>query len=379
VANVASGKKDDGDIFGSVAAGYENFGVIQESEMPYNPNRVYDFNAVTITPEMYAEGTSLLQNGLHLEGQFVVPLGEAGATQEQFDALLDYVARGIPVAVGRSHSLAAVGYKYDSTWDGGGYLIFKNSYGPTSDENGYKRESFASVMSTVNDAYVYEQPYKLDWTPPEEIAAYWRLDDGSGTTAADSGSAKHTGVLKGGPTWTTGMRGGALMLDGKGDYVDCGDLRDLPAGRAARSICAWAKTDTIASGWRWIVAYGTGGQGQAMFLGLNGNVLFGGGYSDDLQWNGLWSPGVWHHVCLTYDGTTARLYADGQQVTSSLKTWNLVLNRVCLGRQVNDAAEFWDGAIDDVRIYRRALPQTDVKSVMDGKPVPDPASIVVTP
>ena len=207
VANVAAGKTDDGDIFGSVAAGYENFGVIREDDMPYHPDRVYDFNAVTITPLLYAEGLSLLQNGLRLQGHFVVPLGEPGATQEQFDTILSYLARGIPVAVGRSHSLAAVGYKYDPSWDGGGYLIFKNSYGPASDEDGYKRESFASVKSTVNDAYVYEQPYKVDWTPPEEIAAHWKLDDGSGTTVADSGNGAHAGGLQGGPAWTLGMRG----------------------------------------------------------------------------------------------------------------------------------------------------------------------------
>jgi len=379
VANVAVGKTDDGDYFSSAAAGYENFGIIPEGEMVYNPNRVYDFNGVTITPQMYAEGLSLLQNGLRLQGHFVVPLGEAGASQEQFDAILSYLAKGIPVAIGRGHSMAAVGYKYDSTQDGGGYLIFKNSYGPTSDENGYKQESFASVKSTVNDAYVYEQPSKADWTPPGEIAAYWKLDEGLGTTAADASGNGHGGVLKGGPTWTTGMRGGALTLDGKDDYVDLGDPQDLPSGRAARSMCAWAKTDTAAGGWRWIVAYGTGGQGQAMFLGANGNSLFGGGYADDLQWANFWTPGVWQHVCLTYDGITARLYANGQQVVSSPKTWNLVLNRVHIGRQVNNAAEFWDGAVDDVRIYRRALPPSDVKAILDGKPVPDSSSMTVTP
>ena len=379
VANVAAGKTDDGDYFSSAAAGYENFGIIMENEIIYNPNRVYDFNAVTITPQMYAEGLTLLQNGLRLQGHFVVPLGEAGAAQEQFDAILSHIAKGIPVAIGRAHSMVAVGYKYDQTQEGGGYLIFKNSYGPTSDENGYKRESFASVKSTVNDAYVFEQPYKLDWTPPPEIAAHWKLDEVSGTTAADASGSGHNGVLKGGPTWTTGMRGGALSFDGQDDFVDLGDPQDLPCGRAARSICAWAKTNTASGGWRWIVAYGTGGQGQARVIGANGSSLFGGGYSDDLQLTNLWSPGVWHHICLTYDGTTAKLYADGQQAASGLKTWNLVLNRAHIGRQVNDAAEFWDGAIDDVRIYRRALPQTDIKAIMDGKPVPDSAGIVVTP
>ena len=384
VANVAVGKTDAAYDFSVVAAGYDNFGIIRESGMVYHLKPI-DFNAVTITPQMYDEGMLLLQNGLRLQGHFLVPRGEEGATQEQFDSILSYLARGIPVAMGFSlhdlsttgfHSMPAVGYKYDPTWDGGGYLIFKDSNGPAYP---YLRQSFTRVQGTVIEAYVYEQPYKVDWTPPGEVVAHWKLDDAAGTTVADATGTGHTGVLKWGPTWTTGMRGGALTLDGKDDYVDLGDPRDLPSGRAARSICAWAKTDTTAGGQRWIVAYGTAGQGQAMFLGANGSSLVGGGYTDDLQWNGFWSPGVWQHVCLTYDGTTAKLYANGQQIASSPKTWDLVLNRVHIGRQVNDAAEFWDGAVDDIRIYRRALPQSDVKAIMDGKPVPDSAGIAVTP
>jgi hypothetical protein len=379
VANVAAGQTDDGDFFSALAAGYDNFGILAENRMPYNPSRVYDFSAATVTPEMYAEGTALLQNGLRLEGHFVVPPGEPGATQEQFGAILSCLARGIPVAIGRVHSMAAVGYKYDPAWDGGGYLIFKNSYGLLMDEKGYKRESFASVKSTVNDAYVYEQPHKMDWTPPGEVAAHWALDEMSGTAVTDASGNEHTGTLQGAPTWTTGMRGGALTFDGEDDFVDLGDPQDLPSGRAVRSICAWAKTDTIAAGRRWIVAYGTGSPGQAMFIGANGNTLFGGGYADDLQLSGFWSPGVWHHICLIYDGTTARLYADGRQVASGVKTWNLVLNRDYIGRQVNDAAEFWDGSIDDVRIYRRILPPSDIQAILDGKPVPDYGGIIVTP
>ncbi len=384
MANVAVGRTDDAYSFSVVAAGYDNFGTIRESAMVYHP-KPSDFNAVTITPQMYDEGLRLLQDGLRLQGHAVIPRSEEGATREQLDAILSYLARGIPVAMGfrfhylsttGHHSMPAVGYKYDPTWEGGGYLIFKNSYGPV---DAYHREPFGRVMDTVIEAYVYEQPYKMDWIPPGEIAAHWKLDEGAGTTAADATGTGHAGVLKWGPTWTTGMRGGALVLDGKDDYVDLGDPRDLPSGQAARSICAWARTDTVAAGWRWIVAYGTGGQGQAMCLGASGSSLCGGGYSDDLQLADFWVPGVWNHICLTYDGVTARLYANGRQVASSPKTWNLVLNRAHIGRQVNDAPEFWDGSVDDVRIYRRALPQTDIQALLDGKPVPDYASLVVTP
>lgn len=384
VANVAVGKTNDAYSFAVVAAGYDNFGIIRESGMVYSL-RPPDFNAVTITPQMYDEGQCLLQDGLRLQGHAVIPRSEEGITREQFDTVLSYLARGIPVALGLGrhylgtdgfHAMAAVGYKYDPTWEGGGYLIFKNSYGPL---DAWHRESFGSIMDTTIEAYVYEQPYRVDWTPPSECAAHWKLDEGLGTTAADATGAGHTGVLRWGPTWTTGMRGSALMLDGKDDHVDCGAPQDLPAGGEPRSLCAWAKTDTTAAGSRWIAAYGTAGTGQAMSLGLRGATLVGSGYADDLSSEGFWTPGVWQHVCLTYDGTTARLYANAQQVASASKAWNLVLSRVYIGRQVDTLGESWDGAVDDVRIYRRALSPDDVRAVMDGKAVPDYAGLAVTP
>jgi hypothetical protein len=97
-----------------------------------------------------------------------------------------------------------------------------------------------------------------------------------------------------------------------------------------------------------------------MFLGSNGTALYGGGYGNDVSVAGFWEAGVWHHIALTYDGTIARLYADGVEVASAAKTWNLVRSRARIGQQVNDLSEFWDGAIDDVRIYRQTLSPGEV-------------------
>ena len=63
----------------------------------------------------------------------------------------------------------------------------------------------------------------------------------------------------------------------------------------------------------------------------------------------------WHHIGLTYDGTTARLYADGMEIAASAKNWDLILDRAHVGRQVNNAAEFWEGLVDDVRLYDLTL------------------------
>lgn len=67
-----------------------------------------------------------------------------------------------------------------------------------------------------------------------------------------------------------------------------------------------------------------------------------------------------HHAAVTYDGATARLYADGMEVASAAKKWNLPLSRAHIGQQVNNFSEFWAGAVDEVRLYNRALSADEI-------------------
>jgi regulation of enolase protein 1 (concanavalin A-like superfamily) len=201
------------------------------------------------------------------------------------------------------------------------------------------------------------------------LVGWWKLDDENSGTAVDYSGWDTYGEIRGGATWVEGCYGDALQFDGDNDYVDFGNPTHLPSGTSPRSMCAWAKTDSIAFGWRWIAAYGSPGTGNAMFIGTNGTDLYGGGYGDDVFRVSFWEPDVWHHICLTYDGTTARLYADGVEVTWAPKDWNLALGRAHIGRQVNDYVEFWDGTVDDVRIYNKALTLEEVAQAMRGDPL----------
>jgi len=200
-----------------------------------------------------------------------------------------------------------------------------------------------------------------------KLVAHWKLDETAGTTASDASGNGYHGRLMGGVTWAAGEIDGCIEVNGSNGYVDFGNPAGWPDGRRARSLCAWARTDTISSGWKWAAAYGSPATGQAMFIGLNGGTLYGGGYGDDISVANFWQTGVWRHIALTYDGSTARLYADGVEVISAAKAWNLVLNRAHLGRQVNDAAEFWDGMIDDARLYDHALTPAEVKALIPPK------------
>ena len=164
----------------------------------------------------------------------------------------------------------------------------------------------------------------------------------------------------GGPTYVNGAEGQALRCDGVDDYIDLGNPADWPAGAAPRTMSLWAKTNALDLGFACAAAYGTGSGGQAMFIGISGAGVFGGGYGDDVSVPNFWAMDEWRHVALTYDGTMARLYADGIEVVAAAKTWNLVLNRAHIGQQVNDLFEFWNGAVDEVRIYRDALSADEV-------------------
>jgi hypothetical protein len=194
------------------------------------------------------------------------------------------------------------------------------------------------------------------------LVGHYRLD-GNANDSAGSNHGTKMGV--GAAVYTTDSMQGtqAIVLDGIDDYVDFGTPPGWPSGTSARSMCGWGKTDSVVAGYRWIAAYGTGGTSQAMFIGLYGDTLVGGGYGNDVSEADFWEVDVWHHICLTYDGTTARMYADGNLVASEAKVWNLVLSRAHIGRQVNNAVEFWGGLVDDVRIYNRALSQGEVASL----------------
>ncbi|HLY74986.1 MAG TPA: LamG-like jellyroll fold domain-containing protein [Planctomycetota bacterium] len=212
-------------------------------------------------------------------------------------------------------------------------------------------------------------------TPIAGMVGYWPLDETTSPSMDFSGNGNNGNWQNGPARVAPGAPGltftnpGCLSLNGTNQFVDLGNPAIFPTGKAPRSLCGWGKSATTAGGYRWIFAYGTGGTSQAMFIGMNGPTLYGGGYGDDITVNNFWDMN-WHHIALTYDGTTAILYADGVQVASAAKNWNLVANLAYIGRQVNTAAEFWNGQIDDVRLYSRVLTPVEVAVLAAGCPTP---------
>ena len=207
------------------------------------------------------------------------------------------------------------------------------------------------------------------------VAAY-SFDAGSGTALADLSGNNHPGTLVNSPAWAAGKYGNALSFDGVNDYVTIGDL-DLTG---PFTISMWALADNL----------GGGCHGSAVmkrydygFEVCNGQMYGQIGNGSGPGWTASTAytvpqAGVWNHYALTYDGTTARLYVNGTQSQTAAGAHTANNDNLMIGAWTT-SSEFYDGLIDEVRIYSRALAQAEIQSDMN-TPVGNagPAALTIT-
>ncbi|MEK7642063.1 MAG: LamG-like jellyroll fold domain-containing protein, partial [Patescibacteria group bacterium] len=184
------------------------------------------------------------------------------------------------------------------------------------------------------------------------LSAYWNLNQTSGTTATDSSGNSRTATLLGSPTWTTGVAGNGLLFNGTSAYVNAGNI-----GSATFSISAWVNMSSSQSGWGSIAmkqsSFGLEVQNGAVYA----NVGNGSSWTNTIQ--APLASGVWKHVVQTYDGTTNRLYVDGILVASGAGSFTNTSANLLLGSW-NGSSEFFNGKIDEVRVYSGALTAAEV-------------------
>jgi hypothetical protein len=201
--------------------------------------------------------------------------------------------------------------------------------------------------------------------------AYWRLDDGSGTTATDaSGNGYHgTLVNMAESQWVTGQVSGALRFDGSNDYITAGNT--MPYTNIV-TVAAWVKPASLAVD-RQIVSKGYDGvrtQWELKTTSAGGQVSFRHWAPGEVgvQSTHSLAAGVWTHLAGTYDGTTWRIYWNGVLDNQNPNTGIIETDgRVMIGAvDINGTAgQFWYGEIDDVRVYDRVLTDDEVAALAE--------------
>jgi len=220
----------------------------------------------------------------------------------------------------------------------------------------------------------------------QDLLAWWKFDDGTGTIAVDSSGNGNDGVFIQDPEWVAGKFGSGLLFDGQGgERVSLGGL-DIPSG--AMTITCWFKAnnlDTPGNDPRMVSKANGGGNNDHWWMFSSSRISgekflrFRLKTNDGQQTTeikaGTFEVGEWIHGAVWWDGTDMKIYKNGEEVGSIAKGGTSVALdptiQGAIGNQPIGAENRpFDGIIDDVRIYTKALTEAELAEVMAGPPAP---------
>lgn len=212
-----------------------------------------------------------------------------------------------------------------------------------------------------------------DPDPADYLVGYWKLDESSGGIASDDSGNGYSGTLFGDPVWMPagGWIDGAIDLDGAGDYIRIEDEAPFDITDVI-TVSAWIKVTSFDNDWAGVVTKGDSAWRLARSYGGSNMEFSCTGISNNqygyISGNINVDDGAWHHVAGVYDGSRIYLYIDGVEDASEPATGSIDLNnyKVFIGENGQATGRTWNGYIDDVRVYHRALTAPDILSIYQG-------------
>ncbi|MEK7193342.1 MAG: LamG-like jellyroll fold domain-containing protein [Patescibacteria group bacterium] len=210
------------------------------------------------------------------------------------------------------------------------------------------------------------------WTQATGLVGYWKFDDGSGSTIADtSGNSNHAFLATPTWTWVTGKVGGAARFNGASCGVSCAaQIANSPSLYASSSISMslWV-VRTSAAGFIYGDYYST--------LPFNEHGFAFGTDSDNVQYYhnsasykaltglGAVSP-LWTHVAVVWNGQTTSLYNNGGLVFSTTSITSIVPETnlgYSIGDRISGGNPVVNATFDELRVYNRALTAAEVSAI----------------
>lgn len=239
----------------------------------------------------------------------------------------------------------------------------------------YFHNKYGIPIERTTSVVLNDRPYTNE-PPLSGLIGHWSFDAGTvaDSTAHDS-AGSDDGVIYGSTTPTPGKLGQALSFDGGSSYVDLPVSVALPA----LTVSVWFNAASLTGGNPRLLANAhTDSDATGFQLMFNGGGSSGffdvGNGSDEGQaaWNEQLQTGVWYNYVGTYDGTTVRAYLNGVKVGSAPFSGSIAPSGdVSVGDNIAYGGDHFDGAIDDVRIYDRALSPQEVRELYTGSATVD--------
>jgi hypothetical protein len=220
------------------------------------------------------------------------------------------------------------------------------------------------------------------------LVAHWTFDEGTGTIAYDS-AGNNDGTIYG-ATWTTGKLGDALNFDGNNDYVQVPNNQSQQISTNQITVSAWIKLNgDVVNTQRRIVCkqeisnrswglevfgknYGSSTGNQTVFHDSDGSTTWYNCVSATHL-----NTEQWYHIVATDNAGAIRIYLNGQLDTLSNDGYGIpsqINSPINISKHNPESLFFFNGLIDDVRIYNRALSAAEVAQLYA---IPEPATLIL--
>ncbi len=219
------------------------------------------------------------------------------------------------------------------------------------------------------------------------LVGYWKFDEGTGSSATDWSGSGNTGTWNGtlGSQWINGKFGTAGVFNGTNNYVNNGT--STTAEPTTITLSAWIKTTSAGTTSTANTIFDKtrgASNGSAYLFDVGGDI--GVGHAGKLEfamfngsaWTAVYSnlsvnDGIWHHVVATYDLQNMKLYVDGKLDNTLATTMAIPYNgtqSLYIGAYNNAGTCFYNGSIDEARVYKRAMTSAEVTQLYNFAPGP---------
>jgi hypothetical protein len=223
----------------------------------------------------------------------------------------------------------------------------------------------------IRDVRFYDRPLQdYEIARISGVIAHWDLNESSGTVAVDTTVAKNDATYVNNPTLGVAgpypaQTGTAVEFDGSSEYITAG--KSLLNNLTAFSLMGWVRPDNSSPdksffGQTGLIEVGIDTQANQIDLFTNA----GGSISASVQ-----LPfGKWSHVAAVGNGSELKLYVNGLEVSSGGSTTanygsNTSIFKVGEG-VITSFGGFFDGRLDEVRVYNRAVCPEEVHAIYKG-------------
>jgi hypothetical protein len=266
--------------------------------------------------------------------------------------------------------------------------LFKGTYNPRSLDL-YDHFIAAPPVDAVTSAPTSFPTASPTAEPINQGLLAWYKMDGN---AVDSSGNGYDGTLHGGNFASMNGPDGTAAYSTAGGYLSIDGLKNHAMG-SQFSVCTWFRRN---GGGDYAGIIGVGHQGPGIWWLCQGREIggttIGGRISPEYDPSPSWTFGyqsykpyltatnsAWHHVCMTWDGTVSNVYLDGALSDTTAASRNTGHNMrgpiaasddpVMIGHRGRNApgdggyADYWNGAVDNVRLYTKAVDESVVQTL----------------